>query len=246
MIKSGIKEIEIISQDTTRYWVDLYKKPYLLELLEQIDELEWDFKIRLFYMYPDILSFVHIDRLKKLKKLLPYFDFPFQHISPNVLKNMDRFYDDKHIFKLIDYIKSSFKDAFFHTNFIVWFPGETDIDFEMLLDFVKKYEFDSVSVFWFHDEVLAKSYSLEDKIEAGTIKQRLKKLKKVLNEIYDKKDKMRLWLEQVWFIEDISEKYAIIRPEIKAPEIDDTDKVPFSNILKWEIELWEKVVYKLS
>ena len=71
MINSGIKEIEIISQDTTRYWVDLYKQPQLLELLEQIDKVEGNFKIRLVYMYPDILSLVHIDRLAKLKKLIP-------------------------------------------------------------------------------------------------------------------------------------------------------------------------------
>jgi ribosomal protein S12 methylthiotransferase len=70
-------------------------------------------------MYPDILSFSHLDRLAKLKKLLPYFDFPFQHISPNVLKNMGRFYDDSHIHKLLDYIKDKFKNPFFHTNFIV-------------------------------------------------------------------------------------------------------------------------------
>jgi ribosomal protein S12 methylthiotransferase len=70
-------------------------------------------------MYPDILSLFHIDRLAKLKKLLPYFDFPFQHISPKVLKAMGRFYDEKHIFKLLDYIKDKFEKPFFHTNFIV-------------------------------------------------------------------------------------------------------------------------------
>jgi ribosomal protein S12 methylthiotransferase len=70
-------------------------------------------------MYPDILSLTHIDRLASLKKIIPYFDFPFQHISPNVLKNMARFYDDKHIFKIIDYIKEKFPGVFFHTNFIV-------------------------------------------------------------------------------------------------------------------------------
>jgi ribosomal protein S12 methylthiotransferase len=70
-------------------------------------------------MYPDILSLSHIDRLSKLKKLIPYFDFPFQHISTKILKRMDRFYDDKHIFKILDYIKEKFENPFFHTNFIV-------------------------------------------------------------------------------------------------------------------------------
>lgn len=236
MVNSGIKEIEIISQDTTRYWVDLYKAPYLLELLEKIDEIEWDFKIRLFYMYPDILSMTHIDRLANLKKLLPYFDFPFQHISPNVLKNMNRFYDDSHISKIIDYIKIKFPNNFFHTNFIVWFPGETESDFNMLLDFAKKYEFDSVSVFGYHDEPLADSNKLENKIDAKTIKTRVKTIKTLLNEIYDKKDKARLNTKQIWFIEELYDDYAIIRPEIKAPEIDDLDKVDFSDI-DWDFDL---------
>ncbi|MDD2907305.1 MAG: MiaB/RimO family radical SAM methylthiotransferase [Candidatus Gracilibacteria bacterium] len=230
MVNSGIKEIEIISQDTTRYGVDLYKAPYLLELLEKIDEIPGDFKIRLFYMYPDILSLTHIDRLANLKKLLPYFDFPFQHISPNVLKNMNRFYDDSHISKIIDYIKEKFPNNFFHTNFIIGFPGETEDDFNMLLDFAKKYEFDSVSVFGYHDEPLADSNKLANKIDAKTIKNRVKTMKTLLNEIYDKKDKARLNTKQIGYIEELYEDYAIIRPEIKAPEIDDLDKVDFADI----------------
>lgn len=236
MVNSGIKEIEIISQDTTRYWVDLYKAPYLLELLEKIDEIEWDFKIRLFYMYPDILSMTHIDRLANLKKLLPYFDFPFQHISPNVLKNMNRFYDDSHINKIIDYIKEKFSNNFFHTNFIIGFPWETEDDFNMLLDFAKKYEFDSVSVFGYHDEPLADSNKLPNKIDSKTIKSRVKTMKTLLNEIYDKKDKARLNTKQIWFIEELYDDYAIIRPEIKAPEIDDLDKVDFRDI-DWDFDL---------
>ncbi len=248
MIKSGVKEIEIISQDTTRYWVDLYKSPKLLELLEKIDKIDWDFKIRLFYMYPDILTLSHIDRLSKLKKLLPYFDFPFQHISPKILKTMGRFYDEKHIFDLLNYIKSKFKNPFFHTNFIVWFPGENEDDFNLLMDFASKYEFDSVSVFGYHDEPLAQSSKLDLKVDQKIIKTRLKKLKKVLNNVYDKKYKKRLWNEQVWFIEEINEEkwYCKVRPELHAPEIDEIDKINFEKLIWVEaIIVWQKVKYML-
>jgi len=233
MIKSWIKEIEIISQDTTRYWVDLYKWPKLIELLEEIDKVEWDFVIRLFYMYPDILSLSHIDRLAKLAKLLPYFDFPFQHISPKILKRMDRFYDDSHIFKILNHIKEKFKNPFFHTNFIVWFPGEDEEDHQMMLDFAKKYEFDSVSVFGYHDEPLAKSSTLDQKVDSKTIKTRLKALKEVLNPIYDKKDELRKGTVQTGYIEEINEEkgFCKIRPYIKAPEIDDLDKVKFEDLV---------------
>jgi len=246
MAKSWIKEIEIISQDTTRYWVDLYKWPKLLELLEEIDKVEWDFVIRLFYMYPDILSLSHLDRLSKLNKILPYFDFPFQHISPKILKRMWRFYDEKHIFKLLDYIKEKFENPFFHTNFIVWFPGETEEDFELLLDFAKKYEFDSVSVFWYHDEPLADSSKLDNKVNVETIKIRLEKLKSALNKIYDKKDEARKGTKQIWFIEEINEEVWIckIRPYIKAPDIDDLDEVKFEDLIWVEfVNIWDIVEY---
>ena len=247
MNSNWVKEIEIISQDTTRYWVDLYKWPKLIELLEEIDKIEWDFVVRLFYMYPDILSLSHLDRLSKLEKILPYFDFPFQHISPRILKRMWRFYDEKHIFKILDYIKQKFENPFFHTNFIVWFPWETEEDFEMLLDFAKKYEFDSVSVFWYHDEPLAESSKLDQKVDSKTIKTRLAKLKEVLNSVYDKKDEARKGTVQVWYIEEINKEkgFCKIRPYMKAPEIDDLDKVKFEDLINVEfVNIWDIVEYK--
>jgi len=246
MVKSWIKEIEIISQDTTRYWVDLYKAPQLLELLEEIDKIEWDFVYRIFYMYPDILSLKHLERLSKLEKMLPYFDFPFQHISPTVLKRMGRFYDEKHIFKLLDFIKQNFENPFFHTNFIVGFPGETEEDFDELLEFAKKYEFDSVSVFGYHDEPLAWSSKLDNKIDSETINIRLTKLRKILNSVYDKKDELRKGTIQTGYIEEINEESWIckIRPFIKAPDIDDLDEVKFENLINVEfVNIWDIVEY---
>ncbi len=245
MVKSWIREIEIISQDTTRYGVDLYNKPQLLELLEAIDQIEGDFVYRLFYMYPDVLSFTHLDRLSKLTKMLPYFDMPFQHISPNVLKNMWRFYDEKHIFKLLDYIKKLFPNAFFHTNFIVGFPWETQEDFEMLLDFAKKYEFDSVSLFWFHDEVLAPSFALPNKIDAQTIASRVEELSTILNAHYDAKDALRTWKELEGIIQEIADDGTItVREVIRAPDIDDYDTITADNVISWEIQVWGKICYK--
>ena len=199
-------------------------------------------------MYPDILSLKHLERLSKLEKMLPYFDFPFQHISPKILKRMDRFYDDKHIFKVLDFIKKEFSNAFIHTNFIIWFPWETDNNFEELLDFIKKYEFDSISVFWYHDEPLAASSKLNNKIDDQLIISRVKIFKEIAQEIYNKKEALRKNTLEIWYIMDILEKesIAIIRPEIKAPEIDEYDKITFSNIIEWEIYLWAKVKYKIK
>ncbi len=187
LVNLWVKEIEIISQDTTRYWSDLYWEVKLFELLEEIEKIDLDFRFRLFYLYPDVLTLKHLEKLKNFKKFIPYFDLPVQHINPNILKRMWRFYDDKHIFALFDFIKSEFKDAFLHTNFIVWFPWEWELEFQDLVDFAKKYEFDSVSMFGYHDEKLAWSSKLNKKVDDKEIVKRVETMSNVLNEIYDKK-----------------------------------------------------------
>lgn len=245
MVASWVKEIQIISQDTTRYWADFEDGTNLMDLLEAIDKVDGDFKYKLYYMYPDTMTLEHLDRLKNLKKLIPYFDIPFQHISPKVLKRMWRFYNDEHIHILLDYIKSNFKDVFLHTNFIVWFPWEDENDFEMLKDFAKKYEFDSVSMFGYHDEKLATSSKLDQKVDDETIKKRVWELKEILEEIYDKKYDERVWKNLVWFIHEYNDKKAVIRHELMAPEVDEYDVVNLKNIISWEIGIWEKVQYKL-
>ena len=245
MISFWIKEIQIIAQDLTRYWTDIYSESKLVDLLEQIDKVEGDFKYRIYYLYPDILTFSHLERLKNLKKMLPYFDIPFQHISPKVLKLMWRFYNEDHIYKVLDYIKLNFKDVFIHTNFIVGFPWEEQEDFDKLKDFAKKYEFDSVSMFGYHDEKLATSSKLPSKVDDKTIENRVIELKEILEEIYDEKYDKRLWKLQTWFIQEISKNKLWVRPEIHAPEIDDLDYIKIDKVISWNIDIWQKIQYNL-
>ncbi len=245
MINSWIKEIQIISQDLTRYGTDLYKEAKLVDLLEEIDKLEWDFKYRIYYLYPDILTFSHLERLAKLKKMLPYFDIPFQHISPKILKLMGRFYNEEHIYTVLDFIKNNFKNAFIHTNFIVWFPGEDESDFAKLKNFAKKYQFDSVSMFGYHDEVLATSSKLPNKVDDRTIQERVWELREILEEIYDEKYEKRVKNVQVWFIHEVWENKLAVRPEMHAPEVDDLDYIKSSQVISGNIWIWEKIEYKL-
>ncbi len=245
MISSGIKEIQIIAQDLTRYWTDIYWESKLVDLLEEIDKVPWDFKYRIYYMYPDILTFSHLERLAKLKKMIPYFDLPFQHISPKVLKLMWRFYDESHIYKVLDFIKANFKNVFLHTNFIVGFPGEDEKDFEMLKNFARKYEFDSVSLFGYHDEPLATSSKLGNKVDDKIIEQRVYEMREILEEIYDKKYEQRVWKIQTWYIHEISKNKLSVIPESHAPEIDELDYIKSSNVISGNIWIWEKIEYKL-
>jgi ribosomal protein S12 methylthiotransferase len=120
MIQYGIKEIILIAQDTARYGMDLYRrKPMLGELLKKIDEIPGDFTYRLLYLYPDVLTKEHLQSMKKLKKFIPYFDIPLQHISPTVLKRMGRFYHTRSINNLLATIKKNFPLSYIRTNIII-------------------------------------------------------------------------------------------------------------------------------
>lgn len=240
MVESGISEIEIISQDTTRYGTDLHPQgeSMLFELLEALEASPLDFKYRLFYLYPDTLTFSHLEKLTKFEKFIPYFDIPFQHISESILKRMGRFYDGSHIRKLLDFIRTNFPGGMIRTSFIVGFPGEWEAEFNELLEFVEKYKFESVGVFQYHDEALAASSKLSDKVEDSVAKKRVEILGDKLGKIYDAYNEASKGQEFWGYIMDFGEgDTAIVRREIRAPEIDEYEEIPFENLLEWPEEL---------
>jgi ribosomal protein S12 methylthiotransferase len=196
MLEQGIQEIQIISQDTTRYGTDIYDgQPQLIEMLQAIDETIMasgkNAKYRVYYLYPDILTLDHLSKLTQLKHFLPYFDIPFQHASENILKLMGRHYDRAHIDSFIEYIRAHFPASFIRTSFIIGFPGETDTDFQILMDFVAKYQFESVGIFEYHDEPLAASSKLPNKVDETIAKNRIKEITPILNAVYDTKFALR-------------------------------------------------------
>lgn len=181
-------------------------------------------------MYPDILTLEHVQKLKSFKKLLPYFDIPFQHSSEHILKRMGRHYDEVHVEAFLKSLRENFPNAFIRTSFIIGFPGETDADFNHLIEFVKRHDFESVGVFQYHDEALAASSKLDEKVSDAVVNQRMKKLSKVLDEIYAKHAKATRGKTFSGYIMDFDEKRAIIRREIQAPEVDEYDEVKSRSI----------------
>ncbi len=256
MLSQWISEIQIISQDTTRYWTDIYEWAKLIELLEKIDATIDEFiqknnpkntpKYRVYYLYPDILTLDHLASLKNLKHFLPYFDIPFQHASEKILKLMGRHYDRKHIDNFIEYIRDNFPASFIRTSFIIGFPGETDDDFQILLDFVQKYQFESVGIFEYHDEPLAASSKLPNKVDESIAKNRIKEITPILNAVYDSKFSERKGKEQTGYIMDITENSIIVRPEMAAPEIDDYDEISLSSIAEQDRNIGTKIQYSLA
>lgn len=252
MITNGIEEIILIAQDTTRYGTDLYGKPALFELLQEIDKLKGNFKFRLLYLYPDILTLDHLKKLTTLKKFLPYFDIPLQHISAPLLKKMWRFYNEEAVYQFLDFIKSNFPNGYMRTNIIIGFPGETDDDQQKLITFLQKDYFDNIALFEYHDEPYAASSKLPNKIDDTTLKQRFIQADDIVDKILTKKDQQRKGKSEIGYIMDIKQKkdknFVEVRPSIHCPEIDAYDTISLEQITgvennKTELEIGDKISY---
>ena len=251
LVNSWAKEIILLAQDTNRYWLDLYGKSMLFELLEELEKIDGNFMYRILYLYPDILTLKHLEKLTKLKKFIPYFDIPLQHINPEILKRMWRFYDKNHILKLLNFIDKNFKEKFVRTNIIVWFPWEAEKEFGELCDFLKNYRFDNIALFEYHDEPLAESSKLDWKVNGKEIHSRFEILKWIINngELKINNEKWNeIWFV-MWFEWDEKDPTIIVRPWLHAPEIDEYDEIKLKNI-KWifsddeNLDIWSKILYK--
>ena len=254
LLKQGIEELIIVGQDTMRYWTDFSSKSQLLPLLHELDKLPYDFKYRILYLYPDILTLKQLEEFATLKKFIPYFDIPLQHISPKLLKSMWRFYDDKMIHTLLKWIRNLFSEAFIRTNIIIWFPWETDKDMKLLQDFLSEDYFDNIALFEYHDEPLALSSTFDNKVDDKLIHDRFKIIRKQVDNLLSNRNKKRKNKKQIWFIEwikqDKNDIILKIRPEINCPEIDPVDVINLENVIQCfdgdEIDIWSKVEYLLK
>ncbi len=151
--QNGVKEINLIAQETTYYGYDLYNKlalPDLLENLSKINGIEW---IRVLYQNPVILTDKIIESFFKIDKVLPYFDIPMQHVDKNILKDMNRGNKGYKFYRnMIDKIRGFDDNAVIRSSFIVGFPGETAESFKKLLKFIKNSKIDRVGVFAYSEE----------------------------------------------------------------------------------------------
>lgn len=148
----GVREVNIIAQDTTKYGKDLFGEPRLSMLLKELEKIDGLELIRLLYLYPDEIDDELIDTIASSKKIAHYIDLPLQHISDTLLKKMNRRGNSAQVRNVISKLKAKIPDCIFRTTFIVGFPGETDEDFEELTAFVREYDFDRIGVFKYSPE----------------------------------------------------------------------------------------------
>jgi ribosomal protein S12 methylthiotransferase len=195
LVKSGVKEINLVSQELTAYGEELYGKPKLYELLIElvkIEDLKW---LRLFYNYPAGFSDELIDLIATNDKIVNYIDLPLQHISNNMLKMMFRAGRGPLIRDLIKKIRNKIPDAHLRASFIVGFPGETEEDFNELYEFIKEVRFEHLGVFEYSPEEGTEAATMDNQIDDAVKKQRRDKIMKLQNIISG--DIMEGYVEQV-------------------------------------------------
>ena len=220
---AGAREISLIGQDTTYYGEDLGLRdglPTLLERLAQIEDLHW---IRFLYCYPNRITARLLETIAAHKRLAKYLDVPLQHASRNVLARMKRGSHGDAFLKLLGKVRQTIPGVSIRTSFIVGFPGESEEDFRELCDFVRAAEFDWMGVFEYSDEDAAKSFTLDDKIDAQTISRRRGELMRIQKRIVRNKLRKRLRQRVEAMLEGPSKETDLIweaRLEGTAPEID--------------------------
>lgn len=161
---SGVTELSVIAQDTSGYGKDLYGAPRLLPLLKELNRIDGLHWVRLLYTYPDTVTPQLLDTLAEGEKLVPYLDIPLQHCNDDVLRRMNRRGSKAHITDVLDHLYRNYPDFTLRTTMMVGFPGETDAQFEELLQFLRDYPFDRVGAFPFSPEEGTKAASMPDQV----------------------------------------------------------------------------------
>jgi ribosomal protein S12 methylthiotransferase len=227
LVNAGVKELLVISQDTSAYGVDVkYRtgfwggrpiKTRMTELVQAMGELGvW---VRLHYVYP----YPHVDEAIPLMaqgKILPYLDIPFQHANARILKLMKRPASSENVLARVRQWRNICPDITLRSTFIVGFPGETDEEFEELLDFLEKAQLDRVGAFMYSPVEGAAANNLPDHIPSEVQQERLSRLMQLQEEISGERLARKIGKTIQVLVDEVDEEGAIARSSSDAPEID--------------------------
>lgn len=226
LVAGGVRELNLLAQETTEYGIDRYGKkalPDLLRELVKIEELDW---IRSYYMFPKSITDELIAVMKTEEKICKYFDIPIQHISSNVLRRMGRAITGEQTKELLYKIRREIPDAVFRTSLIVGFPGETEEEFEELKSFVEEFQFDYIGVFQYSREEDTLAYTMEAQVPEEIKARRQAELINLQNEIAEAKNRKLLGREVEVLIDGISsESEYMLEGRLKTQALDIDGKV---------------------
>ncbi len=217
---AGIKELVLISQDSSYYGKDLYGKNELANLMNDLADIELLRRIRLMYVYPSQFPMEVLDVIRDRPNICNYIDMPLQHISDKLLKSMRRGITKAQTYKLIENIRKAIPNVTFRSTFIVGYPEETEQDFLELLDFIKEVELDRVGVFTYSQEEGTRAFELGDPIPEEVKEQRRGEIMLAQQDISLRKNLKQLNKELEVIVDEFSEGYYYTRTEGDAPEID--------------------------
>lgn len=222
LVDGGYKELILIAQDTTKYGIDIYGKPRLAELLQELCKIDGLYWIRFLYAYPETIDDELIKVVKENKKICKYFDIPIQHISDTVLKRMNRQSDGKSIRKLIQKLRNEIPEVVIRTTVMVGFPGETKEDFDELYAFLKEAKFDKLGCFAYSKEDGTPAARIKEQVHPMTKKSRYNKIMSLQQEISKENLQKQIGKKVEILVEDraFDGKTYIGRTSFDVPEID--------------------------
>ncbi len=208
LAERGVKELNIVSQDTGFYGIDLYGEPklwHLLEALEKIEEIKW---IRLYYLYPTTVNEDFFKRMADSQKVVNYFEMPIQHSEDKILKDMMRGYRKSRIYKILEWKEKYIPDAAVRSSVIVGFPTETEKEFNSLVDFILEVKFDWLGVFSYsHEEGTPAFEKFEDAVSEEEKIRRKNEINKIQEEITEEKNRQMIGKEFEVLIDGFSEEW---------------------------------------
>jgi ribosomal protein S12 methylthiotransferase len=191
LAREGVQEIILISQITTNYGKDIYGEPRLAELIIALGQVDvaW---VRMHYAYPTGLTPKVIAAIQSTPNFIPYLDLPLQHSHPAVLRSMNRPWQGQVNDDIMEQLKAAIPHAVMRTTFIVGFPGETDEQFQHLVEFVQRHEFDHVGVFTFSPEEGTPAFDLPNPLPQAVMEARRDALMQVQQPISLKKNRAQI------------------------------------------------------
>lgn len=247
LASTGVRELNLISQDLSDYGVDLDENNKLFNLLEGLEKVEGIDWIRLFYFYPDELTDEVIEKMASSEKINKYLDMPVQHFADNVLKRMNRKITGERIHNRIQKLRDRIPDIVLRTSIIVGFPGETEEDFEALLEGVKKARFNHLGIFRYSDEEGTPAFKLQPKVPQDIIDERFDILFETQQEIVRELNQQYLGKVIDVLIEGEHEETELLiqgRHQGQAPDID--GKVIINDLSGVEIEIGDLVKVEIT
>jgi ribosomal protein S12 methylthiotransferase len=218
----GVKELILVSQDTSSYGLDLYGEQRIIQLLEELARLDRFNWIRVLYWYPTNFPHQYIELINRYSSIIPYMDIPFQHCSDRILKKMKRGLSYDNIVDLIERIRSAVPDVVLRTTCISGFPGETDEDFQLMNEFLTKIRFDRMGVFVYSDEDGTEAYSYGAKVTKLIAEKRMESLMETQRIISEENNQQLIGSLQQVLIDRYDEamRCYLGRTYRDAPEID--------------------------